>query len=187
MSPEGLLPPEELETALHMIGDDVIAGRTTSHLSLRQPEFAGWQDVEVDVWKDVETGETLRYDLHLIGVDPLFDAGRGALSGQFVMDEIGPQTIEPITGCEINLPLPSNAVQIVSMPGLISFQSTSTTEEAVAFFERALTEEGWVATHEPETGVDAVLLSFRRKGQTLDINIETIEEGVHVELLLSTE
>jgi hypothetical protein len=185
LSPDELLPPEQVDDALRVAGEDVIAGRDSTHLALRQPEMAGWQNVEVDVWKDGATGVVLRYDLRLIGPDPLFDAGQGTLVGQFVVVDVGPQVIEPITGCEIALPLPLNATQLVSMPGLISFESTSTTEQMVAFYQNALPEEGWAPTSEPQQGVDAVLLTYRRDGQTLDINIETDEEGVRVELLLS--
>jgi hypothetical protein len=185
LSPEGLLPAQQIEDALRIIGEDVVAGRSATHLTLRQSEIAGWQDAEVDVWKDDATGVALRYDLHLTGPDPLFDAGQGTLVGQFVIVEVGPQVIEPIAGCEIALPLPPNATQLVSMPGLVSFESASTTEQMVAFYQNALPEEGWTPTSEPETGVDAILLSYRRDGQTLDINIETDEETVRVELLLS--
>lgn len=40
---------------------------------------------------------------------------------------------------------------------------------------------------EPEAGVDAVLLNYRHGGQTLDINVETNDGGVYVELLLGEE
>jgi hypothetical protein len=187
LSPDELLPPHQVEDALHVSGDDVIAGRTSTHFTLRQPEIAGWQDVEVDVWKDDATGVVLRYDLRLMGSDPLFDAGQGVLVGQLVVVEIGPQVIEPIAGCEIPLPLPPDATQLVSMPGLISFESASTAEQMVTFYQNALPEEGWAPTSDPQPGVDAILLSYRRDGQTLDINIETAGEGVHVELLQSAE
>lgn len=186
LSPDELLPPQQVEDALRVAGEDIIAGRGSTHLTLRQPAIAGWQNAEVDVWKDDATGTVLRYDLRLTGPDPLFDAGQGTLVGQFVVVEVGPQVIEPIAGCEVALPLPPNATQLVSMPGLISFESASTTEQIVAFYQNALPEEGWAPTSEPQPGVDAVLLSYRRDEQTLDINIETDEEGVRVELLLST-
>jgi hypothetical protein len=117
----------------------------------------------------------------------LFDAGEGVLSGRFVVDDIGPQTIEPISGCETDLPLPPDATRLVKMPGLIAFESTATPDEIVAFYQAALAEAGWVPTAGPETGVDAILLSYRHGEQTLDINIESRETGVHVELLLGEE
>ncbi len=187
LTPDDLIPIQEVEAALHPVGTETIAERETTHYTLRQPNLAGWQNVEIDVWKDTASGATLRYDLHVQGMDPLFDAGEGTLSGQFVVNDIGPQTIEPITGCEIDLPLPPDATRLVRMPGLVAFESAATPDEIVAFYRTALAEAGWEPLAEPEHGVDAVLLSYRRDGETLDVNIENRETGVYVELLLNEE
>jgi hypothetical protein len=187
LSPDDLIPPQEVEAALRPVGTETIIGREATHYTLRQPSLADWQNVEIDIWKDTTSGTTLRYDLRAAGPDPLFDAGEGALSFQFAVGDIGPQTIEPIAGCEIDLPLPPGATRLVRMPGLVAFESAVASNEIVAFYQIALAEAGWEPLAEPETGVDAILLSYRRAGQTLDINIEIREAGVHVELLLSKE
>jgi hypothetical protein len=187
LSPDMLIPPRELEGVLRPLGTEVVAGRGTTHLSAQQAQLAGWQDVEVDMWRDEATGEILRYDLRLVGADPLFDAGEGVLSGRYSIDDTGPQTIEPIAGCEIDLPLPPDATHLVSMPGLVAFESASTSNEIIAFYQTALPDMGWVSSTEPQSGADAVLLSYRRQAQLLDINIEPRQEGVHVQLLLGGE
>lgn len=187
LSPDDLIPPQEVEAALRPVGIETIIGREATHYTLRQPSLADWQNVEIDIWKDTTSGTTLRYDLRAAGPDPLFDAGEGALSFQFAVSDIGPQTIEPIAGCEIDLPLPPGATRLVKMPGLVAFESTATSDEIVAFYQIALAEAGWEPLAEPETGVDAILLSYRRDGETMDINIEIRAAGVYVELLLSKE
>jgi hypothetical protein len=187
LSPDDLIPPQEIETALRPVGTETITGREATRYTLRQPSLADWQNVEIDIWKDTTSGATLRYDLRAAGPDPLFDAGEGVLSFQFVVSDIGPQTIEPITGCEISLPLPPDATRLVRMPGLVACESAATPEEVIAFYQTALAEAGWEPLTEPETGVDAILLSYHRDGKTLDINIEIREAGVYVELLLSEE
>jgi hypothetical protein len=187
LSPDTLMPPQEIESALRPVGTETIAERQATHHTLRQPNLAEWQNVEIDIWKDTTSGATLRYGLRAEGTDPLFDAGEGLLSGQFLVDDIGPQTIAPITGCEIDLPLPANATRLVRMPGLVAFDSAATSEETIAFYQTTLEEAGWTPSAEPEVGVDAVLLGYRLGTQTLDINIEGQETGVHVELLLSEE
>jgi hypothetical protein len=187
LTPDDLIPTQEIEAALRPVGTATIAEREATHYALRQPNLAGWQNVEIDVWEDTTSGATLRYDLHVQGTDPLFDAGEGTLSGQFVVNDIGPQTIEPITGCEINLPLPLDATRLVRMPGLVAFESAATPDEVVAFYRTALAEAGWEPQAEPEHGVDAVLLSYRRDEETLDVNIEKRATGVYVELLLNEE
>jgi hypothetical protein len=187
LTPDDLIPLPGNESSLRSAGVEVIVGREATHYTLRQPSLGSWRDVEIDIWKDVATGVVLRQDLRAAGVDPLFDAGEGVLSGQFVVDDVGPQTIEPISGCETGLPLPPGATRLTTMPGLVAFESTSTPKEIVTFYQAALAEAGWVPTAELETGTDAILLSYRRGEQTLDINIESRETGVHVELLLGEE
>lgn len=187
LSPDDLIPPQEVAAALRPVGTETIIGKEATHYTLRQPSLADWQNVEIDVWKDTTSGATLRYDLRAAGPDPLFDAGEGVLSFQFVVSDTGPQTIEPITGCEIDLPLPPDATRLVRMPGLVAFESATKSNEIVAFYQTALAEVGWEPLAEPETGVDAILLSYRRAGEVLDINIEIREAGVYVELLLSKE
>jgi hypothetical protein len=187
LSPDALIPHQEIEAALRPVGTETIDGREATHYTLRQPSLADWQDVEIDIWKDTTNGATLRYNLRAAGSDPLFDAGEGTLSGRFVVRDTGPQTIEPITGCAIDLPLPPDATRLVRMPGLVAFESTATSDEAVAFYQTALTKAGWEPVTEPEVGVDAVLLSYRREGETLNVNIEIRRTGVYVELLLSKD
>jgi hypothetical protein len=116
----------------------------------------------------------------------LFDAGTGTISARFTVIDVGPQTIAPIVGCEIDLPLPPSATQVIIMPDLIAFESTAQSDEIVSFYQAALLEAGWESTAEPQTGADAILLSYRRGDENVDINIETRETGVHVELLLNT-
>jgi hypothetical protein len=185
LSPDDLIPHQEIEAALRPVGTETIDGREATHYTLRQPSLADWQDVEIDIWKDTTNGATLRYDLRAVGSDPLFDAGEGALSGRFVVRDTGPQTIEPIAGCAIDLPLPPDAARLVRMPGLVAFESAATSDEAFAFYQAALAEAGWEPLAELEAGVDAILLSYRRADETLNINIEIRGTGVYVELLLS--
>lgn len=187
LAPDDLISLQGAEDSLRATGVETVAGREATHYTLRLSSLGDWRDVEVDIWEDVATGTVLRHDLRAAGTDPLFDAGEGVLSSQFVVDDIGPQTIEPVPGCETDLPLLPDATRIVKMPGLVAFESTATPNEIVDFYQAALAEAGWESAAEPETGVDAILLSYRREGQTLDINIESHEAGTHVELLLGEE
>lgn len=187
LTPDDLIPPQELEGALSPLGTKTIAGREATHYTLRQANLAGWQDVEVDVWKDATTGAVLRYDLAVTGSDPLFDAGEGVLSGRFIVNDTGPQSIKPITGCEVDLPLPPDAARLVKIPSLVAFESAASAKEIAAFYQIALPEAGWEPLTEPGTGADAPLPIYHRAGERLDIHIETQETGVYVELVLSKE
>jgi hypothetical protein len=187
LTPDDLINPEGFSEPLVSVGTETVARVETIHYVLRQVSLDDWRGLEVDLWLDEIGGAVLRYDLRATGPDPLFDAGDGVLSGRFLLNEVGPQTIEPIAGCESDLPLLPDATRLVRLPGLIAFESAATAADAAAFYQVELVEAGWEPLVEPQVGTDAILLSYRRGGQTLEINIETGDEGVHIELLLGGE
>jgi hypothetical protein len=186
LTPDDVIDPDDLES-LDVVGSETVAGRAAGHYAFLQEEAGEWRDLEGDLWLDEETRALLRYELRAAGSDPLFDAGEGTLEGQFLVSEIGPQTIEPIAGCEIGLPLPPGATRLVRLPGLVAFESAESPAEIVAFYQDELAEDGWEARGEPEEGVDATVLSYVRNGETLEINVEVQEEGALVELLIGRE
>ncbi len=187
LTPDDLINPEGFSEPLVSVGTETVARVETIHYVLRQVSLDDWRGLEVDLWLDETSGAVLRYDLRATGPDPLFDAGDGVLSGRFLLNEVGPQTIEPIAGCESDLPLLPDATRLVRLPGLIAFESAATAADATAFYQVELVKVGWEPLVQPQVGIDAILLSYRRGGQTLEINIETGDEGVHIELLLGGE
>jgi hypothetical protein len=187
LTPDDLIDPEGFRVVPTALGIETVAGIETTRYVLRQTDLGEWRNVQVNLWVDKESGAALRYDLRAAGPDPLFDAGGGVLTGQLVVTETGPQTIEPVEGCEIDLPLPPDATRLVKLPGMVAFDSAATPDETVAFYQLALTDAGWEAVAAPETGIDATLLSYHRGAQTLAVNVEATDAGVHVELLLDVE
>jgi len=120
------------------------------------------------------------------GPDPLFDAGEGTLSGQFLVEEVGPQAIEPVLDCESDLPLPSDAARLVGLPGLIAFESDTSADEVVAFYQAALQAAGWELSEESQAG-GVILLLYARDEEMLDVSVEASGEGCHVELLFDEQ
>lgn len=184
LTPDDLIAPAKISDQLEKLDTKRIAGVTARGYRLRQAKLGKWEQVEVDLWRDEKTGAVVQYDLKATGEDPLFNAGAGVLSGQFIVKEIKAQTIKPIEGCEIDLPLPKTATRLVKLPGLIAFDTTQSTEEIVSFYQAELAKAGWEVVAEPETGEKATLLSYQQGEHTLNINIETNARGAHVELWL---
>ena len=187
ITPDNLIVPGGLTGPLKPLQQDTVALVQTTHYTLRQANLDPWRDLTVDIWRHEATGAALRYDLRAEGPDPLFDAGEGVLVGQFLVNEVGPQTIEPIAGCDIDLPLPRDAARLTKLPGLIALDSAATVSETAAFYQAELPGRGWEPVAEPQASGDAILLSYRQGAQTLDVNIEASAEGVHVALLLGGE
>ena len=187
LSPDDLIDAADFDEPLALIGSESVSGRDATHFAYVQSLLGDWQSVEVDVWLDAVTGAVLRYDISAQGSDPLFDAGDGTLSGQFVVEDVGSQAIEPIAGCEIDLPLPQDATRLTKLPGLIAFETESSSDEIITFYEAELPDDGWEALAEPQVGDDATLLSYNRRDETLNINVEVDGDDVLVELWISAD
>jgi hypothetical protein len=184
LTPDALVDPAGLAGVLRLVGEEAIVGLTTRHYTVRQAELEQWKDLQLNLWRDEASGATLAYDLLLSGPDPIFDGGEGMLAGRFRVTALGPQSIEPILSCEIDLPLPEDAARLVRLPGLVAFDSAQPAEGLAAFYQAQLPAAGWQPAAEPETRQGATVLSFQRSAEALTVNIEAMASGAHVELLV---
>jgi hypothetical protein len=184
LTPDNLIDPDQLREPLAAVKLETVADLEAIQYTLRQASLDKWRDLTIALWRNEATGATLRYNLRAVGPDPLFGAGEGVLSGGFLVREVGPQLIEPIPGCDIDLPLPGGAARLIRLPELIAFDSAATAAETAAFYQAELAGTGWEPVAEPQMSDEAIVLSYQQDTRRLDINIETSVEGVHVELLL---
>jgi hypothetical protein len=182
LTPDDLISPATVSPMLTAQYQETIAGVEAQRYSFRRAELENWRDIQVDMWWDDDARAVLRYDLSLHGTDPLFDAGLGTLTALYEVNTIGPQEILPVEGCEVGIPLPETAANLVKLPDLIAFESPVPAAEVVTFFLKALPAAGWVAQGDILEGENAVLLNYSREEETLSINIEQRAAGVTVEL-----
>jgi hypothetical protein len=182
LNPDDLVSPALVGSLLTGGTESVVGGTETNHFSAAQPMLDGWSNAQVDLWWDPDALAILQYDLSLSGRDPMFEAGIGQLTARYQVVEIGEQIIEPVPGCNIDLPIPNTAVDIIKMPGMVAFQSTGAPQELVAYYQQALPGEGWSARNDPLQGPDSTVLLYGQGERTLEVNIKTGVQGVTVEL-----
>jgi hypothetical protein len=183
LGPDDVLPPDGFQEPLVAIAQEAVAGRASTHYAMLQGELDGWQDVQVGLWIDGKTGAVLRYDLAATGWDPFFGAGYGQLQGRYQVETLGPQSIEPIAGCQINYPLPDRLENLVKLPGVVAFETTMTLDETADFFRNGLEADGWEPLQAEERSSGAIVLSYRREGEALDVTIREMDDRTKVELL----
>ncbi len=184
LTPDDLIDPSLLVEPLVERDEETVAGVTTTHYALVQGRLGRLKDLELGIWIDPNTGSSLRYDLRLRGPDPVFGAGEGVLSGRFEVSSLEPQAIEPVVGCETDLPLPDDALRVTLLPGLVSFESDTSLEEMVAFFQVRLPQDGWAEAMPADIRPQMALLSYARGEETLEVNLEALDGKVSAELLL---
>ena len=183
LSPDHLLAPALVSENLTPLEEAQISGITTQRYGMRQSNINGIRNVLVDIWWSQEQNAAMRFDLRLEGQDPIFAAGEGTLYGRYVVTDLQSPAIQPISGCEIDLPLPEGHSELVKLPGFLAFKSPGSPGEVVNFFQNALPPLGWESVEGPQEGPGSLLISYRRGDQTLEINLEEIEGGATVEVI----
>ncbi len=182
LSPDDVIPVEELDEPLVSLGQDVVAGRPAVHYAVMQDKAANWERVLLGIWLDRTTQAALRYDLSARGRDPYFTAGFGEIVGSYEVVEVGPQTIEPLGSCEIELPLPPEARQLVRLPDEISYQVEMTADGIIAFYRRTMADEGWQPLDEEARDSGAVALRYRREAQRVVITVRDMGDHRRVDI-----
>jgi hypothetical protein len=182
LTPDSLLLPQKVTALLSSEGMEELVGIQTTHYVAKAETLGAFSDLRIDLWLSEEK-VAVAYNLELVGEDPIFDAGEGNLSANFVVNEIASQEIEPVTGCEINFPLPGDAVQVVRFPQMVSYETNAAPEYIVNYYQTYLLDEGWVVDDpliDTDTGFQ---MSFGR-GDEVVILILTVEgESVKVQIL----
>jgi hypothetical protein len=183
LTPDDLLRPGLVAPLLERVDDAALGGQPATRAALQADRLGSWTSVQVTVWQATNTSAVLGYDMLMTGPDPFFEAGEGLLAGRFRVEEIGPQPIEPVAGCEIDWPLPAGAARLVRLPGLAAFDSALTPDEVAAFYQDRLPGLGWQPVAEPARAGSALVLSYGQGALEVAINLEATASGTHAELI----
>ncbi|MFN2148996.1 MAG: hypothetical protein ACK2T2_11430 [Anaerolineales bacterium] len=182
LSPDDILPPDRISSALANAGSDTFLGRSVYHLSLvlnLEPDFT---HAEVDIWREKRSGSVLRYEFQLDGEDPLFNAGKGTLFGDFSVLELGSVTIEPLSGCGTNLPLPNDARAVYLLSDLVRYTTNLTPDQVAEFLLQTLPQQGWEPAEDSESIPGTAALSFQRGETALEVFIQAMDDGTEVRM-----
>jgi hypothetical protein len=182
LSPDDILAPQKVTTLLSNEGEEEIESIQTTHYVARADAFGGLSNLRIDLWLS-SARTALMYTLQASGGDPVFDAGEGRLNANFMVIENAPMEIEPVPGCEIDLPLLIDAERVVRFPRLISFETGASPYYVIDFYHDYLIEEGW-KVDDPLTETDTNLqISYARGKETLVLIVNVEEDIVTVKIL----
>ena len=175
--PETLTPMDQLVSLLKYVKDEPILAKTGEHWNGSGLTIGNWQNASVDVWIEKSGQTLLRWNLQASGDDPFFGAGAGTLKASYEVSDLSAPTIEPVTGCEIAVPLPDSAVKVVRLPGIASFETSASSKDIQTFYQTILPQEDWAEAEPPVQAAGVMALSYRRGAETVLIQIRSIEEG----------
>lgn len=178
-------------------GDETINGIETRHYSFDKFALTGAnpdeiEDAEGHVYIAKDGGFLVRMVVDATGQVDLFDEGL-IEDGQMHMEinltdvDVPIEAAIPeacvaedgtVGGVNSEFPMLEDASEVTSFAGILSYQTASSTEDALAFYDDALAAEGWT---KDEAGSfvadDSALVSYTRDGVTLSLTLSANEEG----------
>ncbi len=175
--PESLVSLKDLSSALKLAGEEQLAGVTTLHFHADGAATGPWKDATIDLWQEKSSGMLRQFTMTASGVDPFFATGSGKLTAGYIAGPLGSAAIDPVAGCEIGVALPEAIGMFVRLPGMASFESKSSIEALVKFFQSSLPDQKWVEKDPPAQAKGGTVLSYQRGTEGVEIHIDANPTG----------
>jgi hypothetical protein len=185
--PESLVSVMDLGNVVKLVGEEQLDDVTVLHFHAAGASSGPWRDATIDLWQEKGTGMLRQFKMTAAGDDPFFATGSGNMDAIYVAGPLGSDSIEPVTGCEISVPLPEAIGMFVRFPGMASFESKSSVEELVQFFQATLPGQNWIEKEPPLKVEGATVLSYQHGAEEVEIQVEVNPAGGSSVKLLFTQ
>jgi hypothetical protein len=177
LTPETMVSPRELSANVKLVGEEKMAGRDSLHYAGSAAKVDVWKDARFELWLDKATQALLKLEFLASGDDEFFWTGSGTLYALYTVDNLTPGKIDPVPGCALSVPVPDNATRLVRLPGLASYNSKSALNDLKAFYLDRLPKEGWKEAAPVTQSATAIVLSYQRNAEKVEIHIEAATGG----------
>jgi hypothetical protein len=165
-------------------GSETVNDIPSTHYTFDQQALGqqGVTESTGEMWIASEGGYIVKYVLTTRGKAVYFGEGtEGALSFDYQLTAVN-QTVE------INIPVdcPPGLVDAPQLPdasniagnlGVLMYQTSSSVQDAAAFYQRELPPLGWQPVGEPSISEESALLVYSKARQTMSVSI-TLENGI---------
>lgn len=188
--PESLVSVMDLGNALTLVtlvGEEQLNDVTVLHFHAAGASSGPWRDATIDLRQEKGTGMLRQFTMTATGDDPFFATGSGNLDAIYVAGALDSEAMDPVAGCEISVPLPEAISMFVRFPEMASFESKSSVEELVQYFQATLPGQNWVEKEPPLQVEGATVLSYQRGAEEVEIQVEVNPAGGSSVKLLFTQ
>ena len=174
-------------------GSETVNGVATKHYTFDERALAQISDAKStgELWVASDGMYIIRYMLATTGGADYFGEGiEGTISWDYELTDIGqPFTVTLPTDCPpgiVDAPLLPDATDVLSVPGLLSYSSTTSLSDVVAFYQKQLPTLGWQTADAPPATDAGVLLDFTRGGQQMSVIIGVDGANTNVNILVAS-
>lgn len=178
-----------LENARRIQPDEQVNDILCRHYAFDETSvgWAAFTHAEGEVWIAVDGEYVVKYILEAEGKDPASQE-EGHIEWEYEIRDVNqPVTIEPPAGCEATeseFPIISDATDMTTMGGMVTYESGSSFDVVLAFYQEQMPAEGWSDTGDSFTSPGTAMLSYAKDGRTATVML-TEEEGTVSVLIMS--
>ncbi len=173
-------------------GSEPVNDMAANHYTFDQRAL-GQQDLSEstgEMWIATEGGYILKYLLTTKGDAEYFGEGiEGTLTLDYQLSDINqPVTFVLPSDCPagmVTAPQLPDASDVVNMPGVLSFNTSTGLTEAVAFYQEQIPTLGWALKGDPVIDETSAFLEYEQGDQILSVIVITEEDLTTVNILLS--
>jgi hypothetical protein len=165
-------------------GSDTVNGIPAAHYTFDQLALGQEDRTQStgEVWVASEGGYVVQYVLSTTAKADFFGEGiEGTLSFDYELTDVNkPIEINIPAECPpgfVDAPQLPDASNVASNLGVLTYDSATSVQDAAAFYQQKLPDEGWQAAGEPSITDESALLAFERDSQSLTVSISS-ENGI---------
>jgi hypothetical protein len=161
----------------------------STHYTLTRDSLgmANYEEVSGDLWLAETGGYVVKLDVTISGADKTFGKGRsGSYRLNYELSKINANEDFALpAGCQpvmMDIPVMVDAENIVRMPEVVRYKTTSNLNDVVAFYKEKLGADGWQAgdLHSSQSGYQILRFAKSGVGESLHITLSEEQGGVRV-------
>ena len=140
---------------------------------------AGVSEANGELWIASEGGLLIRYVLSLTGSEDYFGEGtEGVMTWDYEISDIN-QTPPPALpdSCRINVPLLTDAANIIDIPDWLAFDTAFSVQDASAFYQQELSALGWQIQPDQIVYDLIMVMEFAQNDQILIVSVSLQGDG----------
>ncbi len=177
----------QLEGARRVRPDEEVNGIMCRHYVFDE-HAVDWAELNLtkargEVWIAVDGDYVVKYTMEAEGQNPASHE-EGRMEWVYEVYDINkPINIEPPASCETDeaqYPTMPDATDVFSMGGMLSYQSASSFDDVLDFYEQHMPEEGWEESGESFISEGSAILEYVKDGKTITLSITETDEGISV-------
>ena len=174
-----------LDNASRVMPDETVNGILCRHYEFDETAIA-WTvltEASGEVWIAVDGDYVVKYTMVAEGQDPASQQ-QGHVEWEYEVSDVNvPISIEPPAGCAdagSEFPIMPDATSMNTFGGMVSYQSASTFDDVVAFYQDQMAAEGWTNTGDGLISAGTAMLNFTRDGDSAAVTITGADGTVSV-------